>query len=736
MGPEGRFGTLCFILAAFIFIFGGFCDNVPGWLSSMSWSSSLGSLGSTCIPPTGLALLGIYSDIKNLPEEVKSIPITTDSENTKVLFRQGVMQMWNFNTNESVRNFEAGIAEGNCAMCYWGLAMAKGTNINRFVEAADVETAMKALEEARKYDNLSEMEKILIDSQTSRWPQVPDIEAGIKEWKENGQDYYDKRYVASMAGTMAGPHHGDTLLQLMYVESVMNFNRWNYYDTIIHPLHGDNNDNNNNYGNDTAIVSALDGSYGAPVKVVRSSLENMYDMLHSVLRRSPTHPLALHLWIHVTEQSNTPRLGLEAADSLAAASLHWGMGHLSHMPAHTYLRSGEYTKVVHSSLVAIEDDRDYAKKCLIPYCPQHNIAVMMHAALHSGLRELALQWAPSHPATDSDVLLAQFITGLYLIPLEFVLCKFGAWAELKMLPAGQSVTRAYKKASLERELLLLRGAENSNDGSHAAVTHTLRGGGARKLTDEENDTPAFLKTISAYSQALLAIHNPGRSSGGVVKQRLDELQTVAEAIVPDKEAFKLDLTHVFYPNHKEMGKIMVLMARAAQAIAAAKNDGKVKGKGKGKDKGKDKDKGKEENGAAMAVTLLDEAVVLQDSFRYMEPEHYYTPVRHCLGAALLAQHTATTEEEEGKGKAGQQVLHLLLAAERVYRRDLEDHPHNIWALTGLHETLSRQQELPLIPGQNSRRRREMFEAVEEELKHAQSKADFVPRGSCCELGLC
>jgi tetratricopeptide (TPR) repeat protein len=72
-----------------------------------------------------------------------------------------------------------------------------------------------------------------------------------------------------------------------------------------------------------------------------------------------------------------------------------------------------------------------------------------------------------------------------------------------------------------------------------------------------------------------------------------------------------------------------------------------------------------------AVQHYGVAADLQDGLRYTEPAYWNKPIRHDLGAALLA--------------AGQPA-----EAERVYREDLEKFPENGWSLYGLAESLDAQ----------------------------------------------
>jgi tetratricopeptide (TPR) repeat protein len=75
--------------------------------------------------------------------------------------------------------------------------------------------------------------------------------------------------------------------------------------------------------------------------------------------------------------------------------------------------------------------------------------------------------------------------------------------------------------------------------------------------------------------------------------------------------------------------------------------------------------------AAEAVSHLEKGVELEDAMRYNEPADWLYPVRHSLGAVLLA--------------AGQAPK-----AEAVYRQDLHRNPENGWALYGLMQALDAQ----------------------------------------------
>jgi tetratricopeptide (TPR) repeat protein len=67
----------------------------------------------------------------------------------------------------------------------------------------------------------------------------------------------------------------------------------------------------------------------------------------------------VHYYIHAVEASNTPERALAGANRLAALAP--AAGHLVHMPAHVYIRTGDYDAAVDTNEKAAAADRDYMK---------------------------------------------------------------------------------------------------------------------------------------------------------------------------------------------------------------------------------------------------------------------------------------------------------------------------------------------------------------------------------------
>ncbi|MHC5065540.1 MAG: tetratricopeptide repeat protein [Planctomycetota bacterium] len=106
-----------------------------------------------------------------------------------------------------------------------------------------------------------------------------------------------------------------------------------------------------------------------------------------------------------------------------------------------------------------------------------------------------------------------------------------------------------------------------------------------------------------------------------------------------------------------------------------------------------------EGKAEAAYAKLRETVEAQDALVYDEPPGWMQPVRHALGALLLA------------GDQGEE-------AEAVYREDLRKHPKNAWSLLGLQQALR-------MNGKDAE-----AEAMDPQVRYAWARADVRPPASC------
>ena len=340
-------------------------------------------------------LAPLLENIGNLHHEV-----TTDSEMAQRFFDQGLSLYWGFNHAESARSFEeAARLDPNCAMAYWGQAVALGPNIND--PLADPNRLKQAYEKSREALRLkgsgTEKEQALIDALAVRYAPDPAADRGPLN-----QAYAD-------AMTQVNAKFGDDPdVATLYAESVMDTMPWDYWTEDSQPKPG--------------------------VAQVLTALE-------TVMANHGEHPGANHLYIHAVEASNDPDRAVPSADKLGG--LIPVAGHLVHMPSHIYIRVGRYADASQANRDAILADEDYISQCRaqglypIGYYP-HNIHFLWAALAMEGRSEEATEAARSVASkhTDDHLQMQGFGFGhlLRTIPL-FSMVRFAQWDAILAEPA-------------------------------------------------------------------------------------------------------------------------------------------------------------------------------------------------------------------------------------------------------------------------------------------------------------
>lgn len=375
-----------------------------------------------------------------------------------------------------------------------------------------------------------------------------------------------------------------------------------------------------------------------------------------------------------------------------------GTSHLLHMPAHIYLRVGRYQDAITSSVKAIHTDNMYIEKCLVPYVPLHNVAMLVAASLLSGSFVGALEHSPFTTASMPDMA-AVHLPALFPTPRDIILVRMGKWqAIIDLFKAPSTEEGQFDKS----ELLRVR----------RSISHksTLKSedNGTRLLGDSSPSavtTPPYIRAMRAYSQTLAHLGLDDLKSG---KEYLDVLSASVDNIPYDA----LPVEHPFYPNHHEIGEIFLAIGKAAYSM-----------------KGGGASEGRSEAALDDAIAAMLTAVHIQTSFSYMEPEHFYFPTRQCLGA-LLVKKVSLSIKNGPENKA----LHesMINEAINVYKVDLHDHPNNIWSLRGLQNAYALAENSGLkIVDKVLTLETSIYAAV-----HFTSKGSKNISDSCCELSLC
>lgn len=102
--------------------------------------------------------------------------------------------------------------------------------------------------------------------------------------------------------------------------------------------------------------------------------------LEESMAHQPDHPGTNHLYIHIIESSPWPERPLPQADRLE--SLMPGAGHIVHMPAHIYVRTGRYRQAIESNRRSIAADERFLSAWGVrtfPAITSHKLSAAIHA---------------------------------------------------------------------------------------------------------------------------------------------------------------------------------------------------------------------------------------------------------------------------------------------------------------------------------------------------------------------
>ena len=328
--------------------------------------------------------------------------ITTVSPEAQLYFNQGLVIDFAFNHAESARSFRAAqTLDPDCAMCFWGEALALGPNINvtsngkAIMSDGERQKAYAAIQRAVALkDGVSEVERDYIEALAVRYNGDP----------STPREPLDEAYVASMR-ELHRKYPADDDAASLFAESMMNTMPWDYW---------------------------LDPENPKPLTV------EVINALETVLARTPEHPLAIHLYIHAVEASSRPGRAEAPADLLT--DLVPGAGHLVHMPSHIYWRVGRYADASAANVRAAGVDEEYIAACnaqgFYPaaYYP-HNIHFLWAASSMEGRSAIAIGAARKVAANVRLEMINEFpgVEFFNTIPL-LALTQFGHWDEVLAEP--------------------------------------------------------------------------------------------------------------------------------------------------------------------------------------------------------------------------------------------------------------------------------------------------------------
>jgi tetratricopeptide (TPR) repeat protein len=337
--------------------------------------------------------------------------VSEATDSAQFYFNQGINMYYAFHSIEAIASFEkATRLDPDCAMAWYGKSLAMGPTINYPNGYAPPTGAYEASVKSKLLMNAcTPLEKDLITAMQQRYSS--DTTLSVRQLRTN--------YAAAMKQVYARyPNNADVVT--LYADALLLLHPWDLYQHDMSPK-----------------------PWTAEIRSV----------LEKALTLSPKHPGANHYYIHTMEASATPQLALKSAHVLD--TLMPLVSHVTHMPSHIYIRTGDYNRGIQDNIAAVSGYHNYAKQ----YSPVTNMAVLyefhnthlkINCAQMGGSYSTASVSADSLQALVTPLLIykgadGNFFQYMYMQP-ALTDVRFGRWAEV--LKSKPTDTLAYASVLL------------------------------------------------------------------------------------------------------------------------------------------------------------------------------------------------------------------------------------------------------------------------------------------------
>lgn len=454
--------------------------------------------------------------------------VSTRNAEAQKFFDQGLSFVYAFNHDEAVRSFKhAAELDGNLAMAHWGIAYALGPNINLDVDPEREIAAYNAVEQARSLESkASAKERDYIEALAKRYTNDP--AASPETLRRLAADF------SSAMGALAKKYPNDPDASVLYAESMMDLRPWQLWKSDGSPAEGT-----------LQIVATLE----------------------SVLKRNPNHVGAIHYYIHTVEASTHPERALRYAPRLK--QLMPAAGHIVHMPAHIYERTGDYAAAAQSNEDAAAADLAYIKRTgaqgiypMMYY--SHNlhfmaIAYSMEGRYADALRSARMLESNVAPHLKAMPMLEGFNT---VVPLMFV--RFGRWDDALRLaepPADLAGTHALWVWS-RGMALVAKGKTDEAEAAYKTFAAAEKAVPADALFGLNKVSDVFRVADGILAARIAVAH-------GETERAVELLKSAAAA--EDSLAYD-EPPAWFIPARESLGALLLRAGRAAEAERVFRED--------------------------------------------------------------------------------------------------------------------------------------------------------------------
>src|SRR6266849_2581105 len=448
-------------------------------------------------------------------------PVSTKIAGAQEFFDQGLRLIYAFNHDEAARSFQQAAAlDPKLAMAYWGIAEAVGPNYNDPASEDRFGQAHAAIEKALTLGaDASASDQAYIIALARRFPADPksDLRAALEQYRDAMREVVKQ-------------FPDDLDAATLFAEAGMNLHPWGLWRADGTPEEG---------------------------------TEEIVATLESVIRREPNHLGAIHYYIHTVEASNSPERALAGANRLA--QLAPAAGHIVHMPAHIYIRTGDFEAAVKTNQKAAAADQAYlaasgAQGIYRMMYYSHNLHfIAMCAAMNGNYLEskrgAQMLAANVGPHVKDMPALGGFMT----VPLA-VEVRFHKWNEILKAPRPDAAMQTATMFWHFARGLALAATEKIEE---AEAEHQL-------VAEAEEKTPEdaiFQMPINNKTKDILKIaENVLGAKISLVKNDMDAAVSQLRAAVAIQDTLKYDEPQDwFYPVRESLGAVLLKIGDNAGA---------------------------------------------------------------------------------------------------------------------------------------------------------------------------
>jgi len=456
-------------------------------------------------------------------------PVSTKNVEAQRLFDQGLGLIYALDNVGAADAFQhAAALDPNMAMADWGIAYALGSDYYYHTpgDPARERAAYEALQNGLTLSaHGPEVERAYITALSKRYCNCPNPNR-----EQLAVDYKD-----AMRG-LAQSYPDDLDASTLYAQSIMNLSPW-----------------------------ALWNADGTPWE----GTPEILSVLESVLKRDPRHLGAAHFYIHAVEGSPNPERALVYANVLP--SLAPSIGHIVHMPAHIFIRTGDYLAAEDACAKAARLDEKHIQDSSKPdmftvLSYLHDLYFLATAASMDGHSATAKEAADKlveqvGPHVKGMPQLESFLT-----VQPAVLVRFDRWGDILKLPAPSANFKiANSMLHFARGMALAAtGKLAAAELEHRAVTEALESTAPDEtFAMSPNKTRDVLTIASAVMAAKMATARNEKS---------EAIQQLRAAVAIQDRLKYAEPPSWFYPVRESLGAALFLDGQMPEAEQVFRED--------------------------------------------------------------------------------------------------------------------------------------------------------------------